>query len=57
MAQHVIWILNNGLRQIQALATLSNYVNMHLMNSKFLASLYLGKLACLFFFSKQLTAF
>jgi hypothetical protein len=46
-----------GLRQIHASATLTNYVRMHLMNSKFLASLYLRNLVFVFFFSKQLTAF
>jgi hypothetical protein len=50
VAPPVIWTLYNGLRQIQALATLTNYVHMHLMNNKFLASLYIRKLACLFVF-------
>jgi hypothetical protein len=40
--------------KIQDLATLPNYVHMHLINSKFLASLYLRNLVCLFS-CKQLT--
>jgi hypothetical protein len=39
--------------KIQAPATLPNYLHMYLMNSKFLASLYLRNLVC--YHAKQLT--
>ena len=41
--------------QIHAPATLPNYVLMHLMNTKFLASLYSSKPRLFFFYAKQLT--